>query len=47
MGVTVLAQEGKMGKNVYYLTTMKANTLIQNVGYASEMENWPDRWSHR
>lgn len=42
MGVTVLAQEGKMGKNVYYLTTMKANTLIQNVGYASEMENWPD-----
>ncbi len=42
MAVTMLAQEGHMGSNTYYLTTMKANTLITTVGYASEMENWPD-----
>lgn len=42
MSVTLLAQRGKMGDNTYYITTMKANTLIKTVGYASEMEKWPD-----
>lgn len=42
MSVTLLAQKGKMGDNTYYITTMKANTLIKTVGFASEMEKWPD-----
>lgn len=42
MSVTLLAQRGQMGSNTYYVTTMKAHTLISTVGYASEMENWPD-----
>lgn len=42
MSVTLLAQRGKMGSNTYYITTMKANTLIKTVGYASEMEKWSD-----
>lgn len=42
MSVTLLAQKGKMGDNTYYITTMKANTLIKTVGYACEMEKWPD-----
>lgn len=42
MSVTLLAMQGIMGDNTYYVTTIKANTLIQTVGYASEMENWPD-----
>lgn len=42
MSVTLLAQKGKMGENTYYITTMKANTLIKTVGFASEMEKWPD-----
>ena len=42
MGLTLLAQECKIGTTTYYLANVKANTLIQNVGYASEMENWPD-----
>ncbi len=42
MSVTLLAQKGKMGENIYYITTMKANTLIKTVGFASEMEKWPD-----
>lgn len=42
MSVTLLAQKGKMGENTYYITTMKANTLIKTVGYACEMEKWPD-----
>ena len=42
MSVTVIAQKGTMGENTYYITTMKANTLIKTVGYACEMENWPD-----
>ena len=32
MSVTLLAQKGKMGDNTYYITTMKANTLIKTVG---------------
>ena len=42
MSVTLLAQKGQMGENTYYITTMKANTLIKTVGFASEMEKWPD-----
>ena len=42
MGLTLLAQECKIGSTTYYLANVKANTLIQNVGYASEMENWSD-----
>lgn len=42
MSVTLLAMRGMMGDNDYYVTTIKANTLIQTVGYASEMEKWPD-----
>lgn len=42
MGLTLLAQKCKMGNTEYYLTKIKASTLIQNVGYASEMPNWPD-----
>ena len=42
MSVTLLAQKGEMGENTYYVTTMKANTLIQTVGYACEMEKWSD-----
>lgn len=42
MSVTLLAQKGQMGKNTYYITTMKANTLIKTVGFASEMEKWAD-----
>lgn len=42
MSVTLLAQKGKMGDNTYYVITMKANTLIKTVGYACEMEKWPD-----
>ena len=42
MSVTLLAQKGQMGKNTYYITTMKANTLIKTVGFACEMEKWPD-----
>lgn len=42
MSVILLAQKGKMGENTYYITTMKANTLINTVGYACEMEKWPD-----
>lgn len=42
MGLTLLAQECKIGTTTYYLANVKANTLIQNVGYASEMENWSD-----
>ena len=42
MSVTLLAQKGIMGTNTYYITTMKANTLIKTVGFASEMEKWPD-----
>lgn len=42
MGVTLLAKKGKMGDNEYYITTMKANTLITTVGYACEMTSWSD-----
>lgn len=42
MSVTLLAMRGKMGNNEYFVATIKANTLIQTVGYASEMERWPD-----
>lgn len=42
MSVTLLAQRGQMGDNTYYITTMKANTLIKTVGFACEMEKWPD-----
>lgn len=42
MSVTLLAQKGKMGNNTYYITTMKANTLIKTVGFACEMATWPD-----
>ena len=42
MSITLLAQMGKMGDNTYYVTTMKANTVINIVGYACEMEKWPD-----
>jgi DNA sulfur modification protein DndB len=42
MSVTLLAMRGMMGDNEYYVATVKANTLIQTVGYASEMEKWPD-----
>ncbi len=42
MSVTLLAMKGQMGDNEYYVATIKANTLIQTVGYASEMESWPD-----
>lgn len=42
MSVTLLAQKGRMGDNTYYITTMKANTLIQTVRYACEMEKWLD-----
>lgn len=42
MGLTLLAQECKIGSTIYYLANVKANTLIQNIGYASEMENWSD-----
>ena len=42
MSVTFLAMKGQMGDNEYYVATIKANTLIQTVGYASEMESWPD-----
>lgn len=42
MSVTLLAQKGKMGENTYYITTMKANTLIKTVGFACEMEKWSD-----
>lgn len=42
MGLTLLAQECRIGSTTYYLANVKANTLIQNVGYASEMENWSD-----
>ncbi len=31
-----------MGENEYYITTMKASTLINTVGFASEMQKWPD-----
>lgn len=37
MGLTLLAQECKIGSTIYYLANVKANTLIQNIGYASEM----------
>ncbi|MEE0832821.1 MAG: DNA sulfur modification protein DndB [Lachnospiraceae bacterium] len=42
MSVTMLALKGKMGENEYYITTMKASTLINTVGFASEMQKWPD-----
>lgn len=42
MSVTLLAQRGQMGDNTYYITTMKANTLTKTVGFACEMEKWPD-----
>lgn len=42
MSVTMLALKGKMGENEYYITTMKASTLINTVGFASEMGKWPD-----
>lgn len=42
MSVTLLAMRGMMGDNEYYVATVKANTLIQTVGYASEMEKWQD-----
>lgn len=42
MSVTLLAQKGQMGENTYYITTMKANTLIKTVGFACEMEKWSD-----
>ena len=42
MSVLLMAQRGQMGNNTYYITTMKANTLISTVRYACEMENWPD-----
>ena len=42
MGEVCLAMRGQMGDNEYYVTTIKAYKLIQSVGYASEMENWPD-----
>ena len=42
MSVTLLSMKGQMGDNEYYVATIKANTLIQTVGYASEMESWPD-----
>lgn len=42
MSVTLFAQKGKMGENIYYITTMKANTLIKTVGFACEMEKWSD-----
>ena len=38
----MLALKGKMGENEYYITTMKASTLINTVGFASEMQKWPD-----
>ena len=42
MSVTMLALKGKMGENEYYITTMKASTLINTVGFASEMQKWPE-----
>ena len=42
MSVTLVAKRGKMGDNTFYCTTMKANTLINEVGYASELDNWDD-----
>ncbi len=42
MGLTLLAQECRIGSTTYYLANVKANTLIQNVTYANEMENWAD-----
>lgn len=42
MSTTLLAHRGKMGNNVYYLTKMKANTVITNIGLASEMDQWSD-----
>lgn len=41
MSEVCIALRGQMGDE-YYVTTMKANKLLQSVGYASEMENWPD-----
>lgn len=42
MSVTLLAQKCNIGDTEYYLTKIKASTLVQNVGYASEMEQWVD-----
>lgn len=42
MSTTLLAKKGKMGDTVYYQTTMKANTVITNIGLASEMDRWKD-----
>lgn len=42
MSTTLLAHRGKMGNTVYYLTKMKANTVITNIGLASEMDQWTD-----
>ena len=42
MATTVLAQKCVTGNIESYLFKMKAGTLIDTVGYASEMEQWED-----
>ncbi|MFC3802828.1 DNA sulfur modification protein DndB [Cohnella sp. GCM10012308] len=42
MGTTVACIRGKMGTTEYYLAKIKAGTLIDSVGYASEILEWDD-----
>lgn len=37
MSIRLMATKGRIGNNTYYLTKMKASTLIREVGYAFEL----------
>jgi DNA sulfur modification protein DndB len=42
LGTTLACLRGKMGTTDYYLVKMKAGTLINTVGYASQIAEWED-----
>ncbi|WP_163853737.1 DNA sulfur modification protein DndB [Paenibacillus elgii] len=42
MATTIACIRGKMGTTEYYLAKIKAGTLIDSVGYASEILEWDD-----